>query len=232
MIWPLFTIPIRVWEYFIVPPTCRIAFPNIPDEAWVKALEEGTEAILAEFQAYQATHASIPAFNSLSPEQQRIADQSWKSLILMAYGRELPINTRFFPKTLELLHNIPGLQSAMFSIFSPGTQLSPHRGPYAGVWRYHLGLIIPQERDCFLQVLNEKRHWIKGKSLLFDDSFEHFAQNNTKEMRMVLFLDMERPLPAWKVPFNKAFIWAMGHSPFISRMLHMAEQAAGEQRKA
>ena len=50
---------------------------------------------------------------------------------------------RAIPETVRLLHRIPGMKSAMFSILAPRKYIAPHRGPYKGVLRYHLGLIIP-----------------------------------------------------------------------------------------
>ena len=35
------------------------------------------------------------------------------------------------------------MKTAFFSILAPGKHLPPHRGPYKGVMRYHLGLLIP-----------------------------------------------------------------------------------------
>jgi beta-hydroxylase len=232
LIWPLLLIPIRLWEFLIIPAYQRIPFPNLTPANWMNNMEAGTDTILEEFLAFCSDPQDIPAFNQLSPEQQRIAGQGWKSLILIAYGRKLAINAAYFPHTMNLLATIPGLQSAMFSVFMPGTKLAPHRGPYAGLWRYHLGLIVPSNGQCYLQVLQEKKYWSKGKSLLFDDSFEHFAVNDSTEIRVVLFVDVERPLPAWKVPLNKAFIYVMGRSPFISHMLAKAEKATEELRKA
>lgn len=35
----------------------------------------------------------------------------------------------------------------MFSIFEPGKRLPADRGPYNGVLRLHLGLIVPTDRE-------------------------------------------------------------------------------------
>jgi len=35
------------------------------------------------------------------------------------------------------------MKTAFFSILAPGKHLPAHRGPYKGVMRYHLGLLIP-----------------------------------------------------------------------------------------
>ena len=48
--------------------------------------------------------------------------------------------------------------------------LPPHRGPYKGVMRYHLGLLIPEPAEqCGIRVDTQTRHWAEGASLIFDN---------------------------------------------------------------
>ncbi len=68
----------------------------------------------------------------------------------------------------------------MFSILEPGKHLPPHRGPYNGVLRLHLGLIVPEPRDQLgIRVENEIYRWREGEAVIFDDAYEHEAWNNT-----------------------------------------------------
>ena len=39
------------------------------------------------------------------------------------------------------------MKTAMISILSPRKHILDHRGPYKGVLRYHLGLIVPQDAE-------------------------------------------------------------------------------------
>jgi beta-hydroxylase len=49
--------------------------------------------------------------------------------------------------------------------------LPPHRGPYAGILRCHVGIKIPKRSEgCRIRVGDTWRHWEKGKVLIFDDS--------------------------------------------------------------
>ena len=82
----------------------------------------------------------------------------------------------------------------MFSILEPGKRLPPHRGPYNGVLRLHLGLLIPEPRErAAIRVGPEQHHWTEGRVLIFDDAYEHEAWNETEQVRVVLFVDFERP---------------------------------------
>ncbi len=95
------------------------------------------------------------------------------------------------------MREIPGMTTAMFSILSPRKHILDHRGPYKGVLRYHLGLIVPREAErCRIRVGEDIRHWEEGKSLIFDDTFNHEVWNDTDETRVVLFVDVLRPLPS------------------------------------
>ncbi len=94
------------------------------------------------------------------------------------------------------MREIPGMTTAMFSILSPRKHILPHRGPYKGVLRYHLGLIVPQDAEaCRIRVGEDIRHWEAGRSMVFDDTFNHEVWNDTDETRVVLFVDVLRPLP-------------------------------------
>src|SRR5215831_14835427 len=93
-------------------------------------------------------------------------------------------------KTWRICQNIPGLITAPFSILDPGKHLPAHRGPYNGVLRLHLGLIVPEPREQLgLRVEGETRRWEEGRALIFDDAYEHEAWNRSDKVRVVLFVD-------------------------------------------
>jgi beta-hydroxylase len=104
----------------------------------------------------------------------------------------------------------------MFSILSPGKHIPPHGGPYKGVLRYHLGLIVPGvPGSCRIRVGNDVRPWAEGKSLVFDDTFEHEAWNDSDGTRVVLFVDFKRPLEGVARVFNNVVLKLIGFSPFV-----------------
>jgi len=47
---------------------------------------------------------------------------------------------------MRVLGLIPGSTTGFFSILSPHKHIPPHRGPWAGVLRLHLGLMVPEPR--------------------------------------------------------------------------------------
>ena len=82
----------------------------------------------------------------------------------------------------------------IFQILKPTPQILPHKGYTKMVLRCHLPLIVPAGELCGLRVGNEIKHWKEGELLIFDDSFEHEAWNNSDENRIVLMFDIPNPL--------------------------------------
>jgi beta-hydroxylase len=108
------------------------------------------------------------------------------------------------------------MTTAMFSILSPGKHIEAHRGPYRGLLRYHLAVRIPEPAaSAGISVGGEVRHWEEGRSLLFDDGYEHFAWNDTDGVRVVLFVDVIRPLRRPAADLNRALVKSIAVSPFV-----------------
>jgi beta-hydroxylase len=95
---------------------------------------------------------------------------------------------------VALLSTIPSVKAAMFTILEPGAHLNPHRDPFGGSLRYHLGLVTPNSDDCFIVVDGERYSWRDGEAVMFDETFIHTADNKTPITRIILFCDVERPL--------------------------------------
>ena len=104
----------------------------------------------------------------------------------------------------------------MFALLPPGGKLNPHRDPFAGSLRYHLGLVTPNSDDCRIFVDGEEYAWRDGEDVLFDETFVHWAENRTDQTRVILFCDVERPL---RTPFMRAL------NRVVSRVLGQATAA-------
>ncbi|HEV7944204.1 MAG TPA: aspartyl/asparaginyl beta-hydroxylase domain-containing protein [Solirubrobacteraceae bacterium] len=184
---------------------------------WVGEVERNWEVIAQELQAILADREALPSFQEISKDQIAITDDDrWKTFFLYGYGFQADLGVELCPKTAAIMREIPGMTTAMFSILSPRKHILAHRGPYKGVLRYHLGLIVPQAKeDCRIRVDTEIRHWEAGKSMVFDDTFDHEVWNDTEETRVVLFVDVLRPLPFPESLINKLIVKAIGVSPFV-----------------
>jgi beta-hydroxylase len=184
---------------------------------WVQRVEEHWEVIREELEQVLEDHAALPNFQDISKDQLEITDDDrWKTFFLYGYGFKAKLGVEMCPRTAALMQEIPGMTTAMFSILSPGKHILDHRGPYKGVLRYHLGLIVPHEAEaCRIRVGEDVRHWQEGKSMIFDDTFNHEVWNDTDQTRVVLFVDVLRPLPMPESAINRLIVKAIALSPFV-----------------
>jgi ornithine lipid ester-linked acyl 2-hydroxylase len=184
---------------------------------WIPTLEAGVPRIRKELDAVLEYRDDLPNFQDISTDQLVLTDDDrWKTFFFYGYGFTAGKNVDRCPETAALLHRIPGMTTAMFSILSPHKKLPPHGGPYKGVLRYHLALMIPEPAsDCGIRVGSDVRHWVEGKSLVFDDTWEHEAWNDTDGTRVVLFVDFKRPLRQPARLLNEIVLKLIGFSPFI-----------------
>jgi aspartyl/asparaginyl beta-hydroxylase (cupin superfamily) len=172
-----------------------------------RILEDNWRVIRRELEAVLGERKRLPSLQDISPQNKGLTnDELWRIFMLYSYGEKLEGNCAKCPETTRLVEQLPGLKTAMFSILSPGKHIDAHRGPYNGVLRYHLGLIIPEPREkCRIRVDRQICTWEEGKGLVFDDSFEHEVWNDTDGMRVVLFITFDRPI---RFPFS-IFNWGI-----------------------
>ena len=156
----------------------------------------------------------------------------WKTFVFKS-GDFLEENCARCPRTAALLREIPGLYTAFFSVLDPHQVIVPHWGYYKGILRYHLGVVIPynnadeacwlrvnadpyldaqhdkknSQRDTSAIVKGEVYHWHEGEGIVFDDNYLHDAANGSDQVRVVLWLDLKRPLPLVFDLFNRAVGW-------------------------
>ncbi len=183
---------------------------------WTKKLEDNWMDIRTELDEVLKYRDNIPNFQDISEDQKILTtDNKWKTFFLYGYGFQSDQNVTMCPKTSKLLHQIPGMKTAMFSILDGGKHIPPHRGPFKGVLRYHMGLIVPEPDKCKIRVGTDYAHWHEGKSMIFDDTHNHEVWNDSDKQRVVLFVDFIRPLPFPLSALNNFLIYLISISPFV-----------------
>jgi beta-hydroxylase len=173
--------------------TIRDEAAHLFDEGYIRAAEKHNDASFGSF-----------------------FKEGWKRFYLTWYGEPLPSAQALCPRTVALVQAIPNVKAAMFALLPPGSKLNPHRDPFAGSLRYHLGLITPNCDDCLIFVDGQPYSWRDGEDIVFDETFVHWAENNTAQTRVILFCDVERPL---RTPIMRAI------NRFVSRVLGGATAA-------
>lgn len=163
---------------------------------WSRTLENNWQTIRAELDEILLQTDALPNFQDIMPRQERITqDDGWKTYFFCAFGFVAQKNCNRCPRTWSLLQQIPGLKVAFFSILAPGKHIPEHYGKHKGIIRYHLALKVPEPKEkCRIRIADQITHWEEGKSLIFDDTFPHEVWNETDGYRVVLFLDIARPM--------------------------------------
>lgn len=185
---------------------------------WTEKLEKNHGLIRTELQNVLKQIEEIPNFQDISKDQVSITkDNNWKTFFLYGMGYKTERNCARCPETTRLVESVPGMTTAFFSILSPGKHIPAHRGLYNGFVRYHLGIIVPEPKEqCRIRVDNEVRHWEEGKSLIFDDTFDHEVWNDTDGVRVVLFMDIKRPLKMGARFLNNAVISIVRRTSYVT----------------
>ncbi|MGA9795099.1 MAG: aspartyl/asparaginyl beta-hydroxylase domain-containing protein [Rhizomicrobium sp.] len=148
--------------------------------------------------------SSVPRFHELMAAQSAISandGHDWRVFVLKAYGYDVRCNQERCPVTAALVERCPSVLSASFSFLAPGKHIPPHRGPFRGILRFHLGLSMPIGEDgrpgAILWVDDGEYRLRNGDTLLWDDTYPHEVLNATGEVRACLLLDVWRPqMPA------------------------------------
>ena len=198
-------------KYGNLPIYDKATFP------WVAEVEKEWKKIRVELDRVMERREELPSFHEIMAEVKTITtDNLWKTFFLAGYGLESNENSKRCPETTRILKKIPGMKTAFYSILAPKKHIPAHRGPYNGVLRYHLGLIVPEPKEqCRIRIEDKITHWEEGDSIIFDDTFEHEVWNDTEGFRAILFVDFVRPI---RFPFsalNEFLINAASFAPLI-----------------
>jgi aspartyl/asparaginyl beta-hydroxylase (cupin superfamily) len=163
-------------------------------------LDRSYAAIREELMRLLSRKTDIPRYHELDQVQYNISaqvdpDRDWKVFYLHAMGEWPEANRTRCPETCALLEKVPGLFQAFFSILDGGKSVPAHNGPYRGYLRYHLGIVVPEKNPPRIRIKDQFHIWEEGKSILFDDSWNHEVENKSESDRVVLIVDIRRPMP-------------------------------------
>lgn len=157
---------------------------------WTKNATQIAKILEDELLQYLKNNQLESYFNTKMSENVK----KWKTISLKWWGIELYSHQKLFPKTTAFINSIPNLVSASFNLLEANSSIYPHCGDTNGIYRCHLGIIIPAGLpECGFRVENEKREWKKGEWLIFIDAKEHEAWNKSNANRFILLIDIIRP---------------------------------------
>ena len=187
---------------FYYPRLPQIPFYDPADFAWTGALAAALPAIRAEAEAVMAHGDGIAPYVEADPDRPNkghalLADARWSAFHLFRNGLPIADHAARCPATMAALDQAPlpritgTAPMALFSILAPHTHIPPHNGMLNTRLICHLPLIVPD--GCRLRVGTETRDVRAGEVLLFDDSIEHEAWNDSDAPRAILLFEVWRP---------------------------------------
>ena len=197
-------------EIYLQQPT-GYYFPELPQIQfydsgrfdWVPAIEAATDSIRAELRSLlSAGTEGFRPYLQHQPNQPRtdanhmLDNVDWSALFLAENGKTTDEYIARCPATWDAVQAAPlpriaNSPTIMFSLLRAGARIAPHTGTHNARLICHLPLIVPDR--CGFRVGNETRQWQEGKLLIFDDTIEHEAWNESGEDRVVLIFDIWRP---------------------------------------
>jgi aspartate beta-hydroxylase len=181
-------------------------FPGLPQLqyfdnaqfAWLEALEKAAEAIHGELVELLKEPALFAADTPAAEAGAAPAGNGeWLACHLMKGGAPMAAVAQRCPATLAAtagapLDYITGRAPAVsFQLLRPGERMAARTGLFNTRLTCWLPLLAPTR--CVLRVGNELREWQAGRALVFDDSFEHEAWNDSPELGAVLQFTFWRP---------------------------------------
>ncbi|HEX5008578.1 MAG TPA: aspartyl/asparaginyl beta-hydroxylase domain-containing protein [Hyphomonadaceae bacterium] len=188
-----------------VPRLPAIPFYDRSQFPWAAALEARTNVIREELKTALAREGKeFSPYIKLRPGQpvdqweQLNNSARWSHYSLWRNGQPDEAHLAQCPETRRALEavdmaDIGGLcPNAMFSALAPHTEIPPHTGETNARLVAHLPLVVPEK--CTYRVGFEHRTWKEGELLIFDDTIEHAARNDSDELRVVLIFDIWNPL--------------------------------------
>jgi beta-hydroxylase len=202
-------------------------FSKVPSQPYL-ALDQFKELapLQQNWQIIRAEAENLLALKKIKAAEQNndagfnsFFKNGWKRFYLKWYDASHPSAEQLCPQTYALLKAIPSVKAAIFAELPPGGKLNPHRDPYAGSLRYHLGLATPNDDRCFIDVDGERHSWRDGQGVMFDETYIHWAINGSESDRLILFCDVERPM---------RYRWAQGINRWLGRTLMTAAASPNE----
>ncbi len=196
--WPIFT-PLNCVLYLFTQKKALKPIISVKDFPELKVIQENWKVISEEAQMLLENgyfdHTKNPENNAYYDIGFRtFYKYGWSKFYLKWYGYTHASALKHCPKTVEILKDVKVVNGAMFSYLPVGSQLTRHLDPVACSLRYHLGLKTPEDDSCFINVDGQNYSWRDGEGFIFDETYLHFAKNNSEKNRLILMCDVERPM--------------------------------------
>lgn len=189
---------------YFYPDMPHVEFANPGDFEWGRAMEAAYPAMRAEAEALLQDHSSFRPYVKGDKNRPQgdfhgmLDNPDWSTLFLFENGAPADAHIARAPTIYKAVMDHAPLcritvraPSVMLSLLKPGAKIPPHTGMLNSRLICHLPLVVPP--DCGFRVGNSVQQWHEGSLMVFDDTVEHEAWNDSAFDRLVLIFDIWRP---------------------------------------
>lgn len=172
------------------PPILEDPLPAFPESAELVArfdeLRDEVDRLVAGRE--------ITPYGAIDPIRAAQVSTGWRLYYAYMLGVANEQAHRDVPLIVDFAERVPRVVNAMVALLPPGVTLDAHEGPYAGILRYHLPLRVPADNPPYLRVGDQYHTWAERRPILIDDTFDHQVYNESTGTRVMLIVDVLRPL--------------------------------------
>ena len=150
--------------------------------------------------------------------------KAWRIINIKAGDEYSAVAHKYFPRLVRLLKEVPQIGTCAISVLQDGVHIPIHVGYYKGIMRYMIPIIVPKDRENVFLCVNELKYsWTEGVGVLWDDTYPHKVYNNTDEIRVVIYMDVVRPLPGILNVMNRFILWLASNSKIVKDEIKKTE---------
>ena len=185
---------------------------------WTTRIDASWKTMRAELDRVLERRGDLPNFQDMSKDQRHLCERRClEDVLLLRLRLQMRGELSSLPRDDACCSSrFPGMKTAFFSILAPGKHIPAHRGPFKGVIRYHLGLMVPEPRErCRIRRGSRVRALGRGPG----SDLRRYLRARGVERHgwrpVVLFLDFVRPLKQPARALNAAVLNLIRWSPFV-----------------
>jgi len=171
------------------------------DPANFKALKEEVENILEKTGGGDSLTMTRDTYSGQNKHigsdirRENGLTKAWRVINIKAGDEYSAVAHKYFPSLVRLLRSVPQIGTCAVSVLQDGVHIPIHVGYYKGIMRYIIPVVVPKDRENVFLCVNELKYcWTEGVGVLWDDTYPHKVYNNTDEIRVVIYMDVVRPL--------------------------------------
>lgn len=182
------------------------------DPANFKALKEEVENVLEKTGGGDSLTMTSETFSGQNKyigsdiRRENGITKAWRVINIKAGNEYSAAAHEYFPSLVRILKKVPQIGTCAVSVLQDGVHIPIHVGYYKGIMRYMIPIVVPKDRENVFLCVNELKYcWTEGVGVLWDDTYPHKVYNNTDEIRVVIYMDVVRPL-SWGLNALNRFI--------------------------